>query len=285
MSGFDRRTCVVTGAGSGIGRALALALGQRGARLAVSDIDATGLAQTVDALTGLGVEAHAAILDVGDRDAVIAYADDVVTRFGVVNQVYNNAGIAGGSDDVVSTDWEIFDRVLQVNLWGVINGTKAFLPHLIASGDGHLVNISSLNGFTAQPRIAPYCTSKFGVRGFTETVRTEMLWAGHPVRVSVVHPGGVRTNIASNALAEARRRGIPVTPEHERRVAIYNEKLLRMPPEDAAGVILRGVERNKARILVGRDAWIADKAVRALPSAYQGLVVRLDRFAVKRFAQ
>ena len=165
-------------------------------------------------------------------------------------------------------------RILGINLFGVIHGTKAFLPHLIASGDGHVVNVSSLNGVLAQAGINAYSASKFGVRGFTEALRSELLMAGHPVQVSVVHPGGVRTNIATAAFAEARGRGL-ATPEDEARLRVYNEKLLRMPPERAARIVVDGVEAGRPRILVGNDAKAVDLLVRLLPSRYPAIVARI----------
>jgi NAD(P)-dependent dehydrogenase (short-subunit alcohol dehydrogenase family) len=276
MSSVRGKVAVVTGAGSGIGRQLALELGRRGARLAVSDVDGAALAETADRVKALGADVHVARLDVSDRAAVLAYADEVVEHYGVVHQIYNNAGVAGG-DAVLDEEWANYDRVIGINLFGVIHGTKAFLPHLVASGDGHVVNVSSLNGFMAQPQSTAYCASKFGVRGFTESLRAEMVLAEHPVRVTVVHPGGVRTNIATSALDHARRQGRSVTPLDEARVRIYNEKLLRMPAEQAARIVVDGVEAGKPRILVGNDAKIVDLLVRLIPRHYPALVARLGR--------
>lgn len=278
MSGFDGRVAVVTGAGSGIGRALALGLAQRGARLALSDVDEAGLAETARLArggSGRG-EVHTARLDVSDADAVGAYAEEVAAALGAVNQLYNNAGIAF-SRTVEESELDDYRRVLGVNLWGVIHGTKAFLPHLIASGEGHVVNVSSLNGFMAQGQMSHYVTSKFAVRGFTETLRIEMLEAGHPVQVTVVHPGGIKTNIATSALEEAKASGRPVTPADEARSKAYNDKLLKMPPEDAARTILDGVRANKPRVLVGNDAKVVDVLVRALPATYAKAVVAQAR--------
>jgi NAD(P)-dependent dehydrogenase (short-subunit alcohol dehydrogenase family)/pimeloyl-ACP methyl ester carboxylesterase len=271
------KVAVVTGAASGIGRALALELARRGARLALSDVDELGLAETADQVKSLGSEVHTARVDVADRAAVAAYADAVAAHFGVVHQVYNNAGVAGAGGTVLETDWTVYDRVLSINLFGVLHGTKAFLPHLIASGDGHVVNVSSLNGFMAQPSLSPYVTSKFAVRGFTETLRSEMAQAGLPVQVSVVHPGGVRTNIAKAALAEAREQGAEITPEQEARRRFYDEKLLRMPAEQAARIVVDGVEAGRPRILVGLDARAVDALVRLLPSRYPALLARVTR--------
>jgi NAD(P)-dependent dehydrogenase (short-subunit alcohol dehydrogenase family) len=276
MSSVRSKVAVVTGAGSGIGRALALELARRGARLAVSDVDEPALGETADRAEALGAEVHAARLDVSDRAAVEAYAGTVAEHFGVVHQVYNNAGVAGGGA-VLDTDWAEYDRVLSVNLFGVLHGTKAFLPHLVASGDGHVVNVSSLNGIMGQGRSTAYCASKFAVRGFTESLRAEMLAAGHPVQVSVVHPGGVRTNIATAALEHARAQGAPLTPADEARHRAYDEKLLRMPPEQAARIVVDGVEAGRPRILVGNDAKVVDLLVRLAPRLYPVLVARAER--------
>lgn len=276
MSAVHGKVCVVTGAGSGIGRALAAELAGRGARLALSDVDEVGLAETAALAEAAGAEVHRQVLDVSDRDAVEAYATTVAERFGVVHQIYNNAGVAFARP-VLETTYEDYDRVLGVNLWGVIHGTKAFLPHLVASGDGHVVNVSSLNGYMAQGRMTHYCTSKFAVRGFTEAVRAEMLAAGLPVKVTVVHPGGVRTNIADAAHATAVKLGLPVTEDDDRRRRTYNEKLLRMDPAQAARIVVGGVEAGKARVLVGNDAKVVDALVRLLPGRYPRVSLALDR--------
>lgn len=274
---FTGRVAVVTGAGSGIGRELALELARRGADLALADIDADAVTETATDATALGVSAWAARVDVSHRDSVVGFAAHVAERFGRVNVVINNAGIVVHAQTVLDSDWADIERVLSVNLHGVIHGTQAFLPHLIASGDGHVVNISSLNGFMAQSRLSAYCASKFAVRGFTEALRAEMLEAGLPVRVTVVHPGGVATGIATRALEEARRLGRPVTSEDEDRVRLYNDKLLRMPADVAARIILDGVARGRPRILVGRDAQVVDAVVRLMPAHYPSIVASLSR--------
>jgi NAD(P)-dependent dehydrogenase (short-subunit alcohol dehydrogenase family) len=270
---FTGKVAVVTGAGSGIGRALALALAARGARLAIADWDEEGLRDTARLLHAAGSEPLTARIDVSDRDAVRGFARQVMDRFAVVHQLYNNAGIAGGGTTIADTDYDGFDRVLGVNLWGVIHGTKEFLPHLIASGDGHVINISSLNGFMAQPKLAPYVTSKFAVRGFTEALRTEMLAARLPVAVTVVHPGGVTTNIARSGYGPDQR---PVPNEHLKRVEDYERKLFTTSPDDAAQVILRAVERRKSRVLIAQ-ARAVDRLVRLMPESYPGRVVSWGR--------
>ena len=278
MSKVSGKVAVITGAGSGIGRALALELVRRGARVAVSDIDDGGLAETAALIERQvpGAVAHQQHLDVADREAFLAYADAVAGQLGVVHQIYNNAGIASGRT-VLDSEWIIFDNVIGVNLWGVIHGTKAFLPHLIASGDGHVINISSLNGYFAQDELSAYCTTKFGVRGFTETLRIEMLRDKQPVQVTVVHPGGVKTSIATSSVQHAAELGLEVTDRERRRAQLYTDKLLRMDPAQAAKIIIDGVEAGRARVLVGNDARVIDLIVRVFPVRYHRLVLLFDK--------
>lgn len=267
------KVAAVTGGGSGIGRALAIELSSRGAAVSTCDVDEVGLKETASLCGG---DVHTAVVDMTDRDAVRAYAAEVVDRFGVAHQVYNNAGIAF-SESVLDSDWADYERVLGVNLNGVIHGTQAFLPHLIASGAGHVVNVSSLNGYFAQPNMSHYCASKFAVRGFTESLRTEMLLERHPVKVSVVHPGGIATNISDNALALARKAGHEITAAHEARTRTYREKLLRMDPQRAARIIVDGVEKGRPRIRVGSDAVFIDRLVRLAPARANRVAVAFER--------
>ena len=196
MQGFAGKVAVVTGAGSGIGQALAVELARSGAKLAISDVDVEGLAGTEERLKAIGAPVKTDRLDVTEREAVLAYADAVNDHFGTVNQIYNNAGIAFNGD-VEVTQFKDIERVMDVDFWGVVNGTKAFLPHLIASGDGHVVNVSSVFGLFSVPGQAAYNAAKFAVRGFTEALRQEMIVAKHPVKVTTVHPGGIKTNIVA----------------------------------------------------------------------------------------
>ncbi|MCV7314987.1 SDR family oxidoreductase [Mycolicibacillus parakoreensis] len=271
MEGFAGKVAVVTGAGSGIGRALALELGRSGAKLAISDIDAEGLAETEAALTALGAEVKADRLNVTERETVIGYADTVKNHFGRVNQIYNNAGIAYTGDIEVSPFKDI-ERVMDVDFWGVVNGTKAFLPHLIESGDGHVVNVSSIFGLFSVPGQAAYNSAKFAVRGFTEALRQEMMLADHPVKVTCVHPGGIKTAIARNATAAD---GLDSNELAE----LFDKRLANTSPDRAARIILTAVRKNRARVLVGPDAKALDVLVRLTGSGYQrlfsGIVGRL----------
>jgi len=267
---YAGKTAVVTGAASGIGRALAVELAQRGANVAISDVNSPGLDETLR-LCGSGKGKVLSFqLDVADRGAVLAHAEEVKATFATVNLVVNNAGVAVAAT-VEEMSFEDLDWLLGINLMGVLNGTKAFLPHLISSGDGHLVNISSVFGLIAPAYQSAYSTAKFGVRGFTESLRQEMLIAGQPVTVHSVHPGGIKTNIARNA----RYTGTPERLGAD--LARHFDRAARTPPDKAARTILAGVDRNRARILVGADAYALAAIPRLLGSRYVGLFGRLGR--------
>ncbi|WP_070377745.1 SDR family NAD(P)-dependent oxidoreductase [Rhodococcus sp. WMMA185] len=264
MSEFAGKVVVITGAGSGIGRALALNLAGQGAKLAISDVDAAGLAETARRVTALGADVKSDHLDVTERDAVLAYADEVRSHFGRVNQVYNNAGVAYNGD-FEKSEFKDIEKIMDVDFWGVVNGTKAFLPHLIASGDGHVVNISSLFGLLAMPKQSAYNSAKFAVRGFTEALRQEMMIAKHPVKVTCVHPGGVKTAIARNAT-------VGPGEDREASAAYFDQRLARTTAEDAAKIIVNGVRKGKPRVLVGADAKLLDALVRLIGPNYQRVV-------------
>ena len=263
MEGFAGKVAVVTGAGSGIGQALAIELARSGASVAISDVNTEGLATTEERLKSIGAPVKTDRLDVTEREAFELYADAVKDHFGKVNQIYNNAGIAFAGDIEVSQFKDI-ERVTDVDFWGVVNGTKVFLPHLIASGDGHVVNISSIFGLFSVPGQAAYNAAKFAVRGFTEALRQEMELAGHPVKVTTVHPGGIKTNIVRNMTAVD-------SVDLAKLTNTFDKKLASTSPQKAARVILDGVRKNKARVLIGNDAKALDLIVRATGSGYQRL--------------
>lgn len=263
MKSFEDKVAVITGAGSGIGRALAVDLAKRGARLALSDVNTTAVAETAALCEKAGAQAAHYVLDVADRAAVYEHADTVESELGKANLVFNNAGVALTAS-VEEMTWEDFEWIMGVNFWGVMHGTKAFLPQLIESGDGHIVNISSVFGLFSVPTQSAYNATKFAVRGFTEALRQEMKLAGHPVGVSSVHPGGIKTNIAKNSRTAK-------VHDHDDLAKTF-DKLASTSPESAAKRILRGVLRDEAKILVGWDAVGLDLMPRVFGSGYQRMV-------------
>jgi len=270
MRTLDDKVVVITGAGSGIGRALALNCARRGSLLALSDVNEAGLAETVELAKKAGaLTVRGDRLDVADRDAMGRYALDVVQSFGRVNVIVNNAGVSltGDFTDLEYTD---IDWIVGVNLWGVVHGTKEFLPHLIASGDGHVVNLSSLFGLVSMPGQSMYNATKYAVRGMTEALREEMLIAGHPVGVTAVHPGGIKTAIARNARVSAKE-------SKEDTARLFDEKLAKMTPERAAEIIVNGILKNRARVLVGLDAHAVHHVAKLLGSRYQDVVAKTSK--------
>jgi len=273
MKTLDDKVVVITGAGSGIGRALAVDVARRGALVAISDIDESGLAETVDLVKRAGArEVRSDRLDVADRAAFTSYAETVAEHFGRVNVVVNNAGVALAGD-VEDLDYPDMDWIIGINFWGVVHGTKEFLPHLIASGDGHVVNISSLFGLLSIPGQSMYNASKYAVRGFTEALREEMLVARHPVGVTAVHPGGIKTAIARNGRYSSRE-------DAAVSAALFDEKMASMTPERAAEIIVgKGILGGRARVLVGLDAHALHHFARLTGSRYQDVVARVARRA------
>jgi len=260
VSPFRSQVAVITGAGAGIGQALAIALARQGAQLALCDIDAAGLDTTAGLCGAVGVPVLTSVVDVTDRSAMTTYAAGIALRFGRISYVFNNAGVilTGRIDNSTYDDIE---HVVAVDFWGVVNGTKAFLPYLIESGGGHLINISSAYGLIAAPAYSAYCAAKFAVRGFTEAIQQEMLVAGYPVNVSCVYPGAVRTSIM--------RAGRYAAGEDQDAVLNLFDRMARTSPDQAASTILRGVIARHRRILVGPDAGAADVLARVTGTGYQ----------------
>ena len=269
MKDFQNKVAVITGAGSGIGRALARDLAAAGARLALSDVNQVGLQETADSL-GLGSDRLITeAFDVADRDAFYAFAERVTGHFGAAHLVFNNAGVALGAT-VEEMSYEDFEWLMGINFWGVVHGTKAFLPHLKAAGEGHIVNVSSVFGLIGVPTQSAYNASKFAVRGFTEALRQELEMEGGRVSCTSVHPGGIKTNIARNARMGAGVEKITGDVDKARRDF---EKMFRTTPEEASQTILKGVKGNKRRVLIGSDARAIDSMQRLMPTAYQRIMV------------
>ena len=251
---------VVTGAGSGIGRALARQLAVAGSALALADIDEAGLQQTAASLSERGVQLTTHIVDVSDESAMQAFAQDVAGRHGRVTLLINNAGVAlHGRFEEISLDdlrW-----LMGINFWGVVYGVKYFLPLLKKEPRAHIVNISSVFGIVAPAGQCAYSASKFAVRGFTEALRHEL--QGSSVFVSCVHPGGIRTPIARRA-----RLGASTPPASRDEAVARFDRLTPTMPDAAAATILAGVERREPRILIGRDARKIDVLQRLRPGTY-----------------
>ena len=270
MRDFNGRVAAITGAGSGIGRALANNLAKKGAELALCDIDEAGLAETVAQCEGRGVKVTSQRVDVADRAAVTAWADQVMVDHGKVNLVINNAGVALGAT-IESMSYEDFEWLMGINFWGVVYGTKAFLPHLKASGEGHIVNLSSVFGLISVPSQAAYNAAKFAVRGFTDTLRMELEIEGANVSATTIHPGGIKTNIAKNARMDPSVAEVAGDPDK----AIKDfERMFITSPEKAARQILTAVQRDRRRALIGPDAKVIDLISRLPGTIYQNVMAK-----------
>ncbi|MDY6468208.1 SDR family NAD(P)-dependent oxidoreductase [Acinetobacter faecalis] len=268
MQNFQNKVAAITGAGSGIGQQLALLLAKEGCHLSLSDVNEQGLIETVEKLKDTDVRVTIKKLDVADQVAVKAWAEETVQDHGSVNMIFNNAGVALAST-VEGASYEELEWIVNINFWGVVYGTKEFLPFIKQTGDGHIVNISSLFGLTAQPTQSAYNATKFAVRGFTESLRQELDMENCGVSALCVHPGGIRTNIANSAKMNDSLKTLGMNPEKS---AKSFNKLLRCPPEEAARQILEAVKKDKRRLLIGNDAKALDLLQRLLPTGYQKVI-------------
>jgi NAD(P)-dependent dehydrogenase (short-subunit alcohol dehydrogenase family) len=282
MKSFAGKVAAITGAGSGMGRSLALALAKRGCEVALSDVDERTVAETAGLVKSISsVRVTRKRVDVSERDAVFGWADDVVRDHGRCNLIFNNAGISYAAT-VSGAEYPDVERIIDINFWGVVHGTKAFLPHLRASGDGHVVNTSSVFGLIAFPGQCSYNAAKFAVRGFTEALRIELEITGAPVSATCVHPGKTNIARASKCHPSLAELGIDDIDNAGRRF----ERAFRTTADEAAEIILRGVQRNDRRVLVGTDAKLLDLIQRVVPSRYHALVARsAKRILAQRPAQ
>jgi butyryl-CoA dehydrogenase len=262
MKNLSGKVAVITGAGSGIGRALALQMAAAGARLALNDWNESALADTL-AMLGKA-EAWGQSFDVAHRESVYAFAEEVAQRFGQVDIVVNNAGITLEQRMLERTGYEDFERIVNVNMWGMIYGSKAFLPGLRQRPEAALVNVSSIFGVVGYPNQGAYVTAKFAIRGFTETLRVEL--AKSPITVTCVHPGGIKTNIARNITSD--------NPKRVEKFAQVFEKMAITSAEEAARQILEGIQKKKKRIVIGPDARRLDWFARLFPSIYERFVFK-----------
>jgi short-subunit dehydrogenase len=263
---YAGRRAVVTGAGAGIGQALAIQLAARGADVVLWDCDGDGLQQTAERCRRWDVSVQPSVVDVGDRAAVneqartVADAGPVDLLFCVAGTIHTGTMLDSDLDDV--------EHVMRVNFWGTVNAVKALLPSLAASGRGQVVTVSSAFGLMAAPRYTAYCASKFAVRGFTEALRQELAIGDQPVGVSCAYPGGVRTQIVRNGRFAAGEDADAVSGRFDRQIA-------RTTASTAATVILRGARRGKPQILVGPDAWLVSGLLRMTGASYQSILPRI----------
>lgn len=273
MKNFKNKVAAITGAGSGIGQQLAIALAKQGCHLSLCDVNEKGLADTVAQVKEHNVRVTTKKVNVAQLAEIQAWAADTIQNHGSVNLIFNNAGVALGST-VEGASYEELEWIVNINFWGVVYGTKEFLPLIKKTGDGHIINISSLFGLTAQPVQSAYNATKFAVRGYTESLRQELDMENTGVSALCVHPGGIRTNIANDARMNDSLKTFGLNPEKSAQT--FN-KLLRCPPEEAARQILDAVLKNKRRLLIGNDAKALDLIQRVLPTGYQ----RITSFATK----
>ena len=266
MKNLKGKVAVVTGTGSGIGRATAIELAKEGCQLAISDINEKELEKTRQSIEKIGAKVHAKVLDVANKKAFHDYANEVVAEFGKVNIVINNAGVAV-SATLENTTYDDFEWLMNINFWGMVYGSKAFLPHLKKSGEGHICNVSSVFGFMAPAGTGAYNSSKFAIRGFNETLRMELDMEDCGVSLSSIHPGGIKTNIARDARmddAALTNLGLSKAEAHKRFTQIAMTS-----PTSAARTIIKGIKKNKMRILIGYDAHVIDWLTRFTPILYR----------------
>jgi NAD(P)-dependent dehydrogenase (short-subunit alcohol dehydrogenase family) len=274
MYELNGKVAVVTGAGSGIGRALAQGFAARGCKLALADINEANLRETAASLPG---EVMTQTLDVADRAAVYAFAGAVQQKFGTAHIVVNNAGVAV-SQTIDQLEYRDFEWLMGINFWGVVYGTKAFLPMLTAQNDGAIVNISSVFGIIAVPAQAAYNSAKFAVRGFTECLRHELKETGSQVQSICVHPGGIKTNIVRHARVFRSFNG-----ETNKEIMVRQfDQGARTSPEMAAQTIINAIEKGKVRVLIGGDAHMVDWIQRLMPVRYWHLLGRITRWMLRR---
>ena len=278
MTAISGSAAAVTGAASGIGRALALELAVRGCDLAVADRDEAGLQQLAAEIARSGtckLSTHR--IDVGEPAQIQEFAQAAIAAHPRLNIVINNAGVAllGGFSEVEQAQME---WLININFWGVVHGTRAFLPHLSQQPAAHIVNLSSLFGLIAPPGQTAYCAAKFAVRGFSESLRHELAMANSPVKLSVVHPGGVSTNIVRNS-----RSGSGITDNARRAESIDRfDAIARTTPPVAARRIIAGIEKNQPRILIGNDARFMDLLQRFRPATYWAVLAkRIEKMSAK----
>lgn len=267
MKNLKNKVAAITGAASGIGQATAIKLASEGCHVAIADLNDSGLEVTAEKIKKYGVNVSKHRLDVSDRKAVFCFAEDCIAIHNRVSMIINNAGVSMTAK-VSEMPIEDFEWLMNINFWGVVYGTKAFLPHFVEAGEGHIVNISSLFGLLGIPTQSAYNASKFAVRGFTESLRMELEMYKDAISATSVHPGGIKTNIIRNSKIVTQE---GIFNDKEKAVRVL-EKSFMTTPEQAASKIVQGIKKNKRRILIGMDATALDMMQRILPCSYQKII-------------
>lgn len=258
MKNFLNKVVVITGAGSGMGRAYAIEFAKQGARLALNDYDQFALNETVGLLKPYGTSiVYAEAFDVSNKEHMDEFAEDVKENLGLAHIIINNAGIEGDAKPVFELGEKAFERLMQVNYFGVVNGTKAFLPQLVKNNEGAIVNVSSIFGLVGTPNHADYCASKFAVRGFTESLMVE--FQNSPVQIHCVHPGGIDTNIVRSDAGKD-----------------FADKYLTTPPEKIAKHVLKCIRKNKPKIVYGRDSYKIWAGANLVPQKWLSKIIWWD---------
>lgn len=277
MRNLKGKAIVITGAASGIGQALAMALGERGARLLLSDIDAVRLEQVVSALRDQGTVCFGQVSDTGDENAIHDLAAQAILRLGAADVLINNAGVAlvapVGKLQTSDAHW-----LMNINFWGVVHGCRAFLPQMQTRPEAMLVNISSIFAMVSMPTQSIYNASKAAVRGFSDALREEL--RGTPVRVLCVHPGGIRTNIANMA----RVTDVSMVADSAQKMRTHFDTVARTSAQEAAQSIISAIEANKTRLLIGTDAKVLDLLYRLVPTRASKWFAALSNYQRRKSA-
>ncbi|MDB5284587.1 MAG: 3-oxoacyl-(acyl-carrier-protein) reductase [Bacteroidota bacterium] len=269
MKNFKDKKIVITGGGSGMGRHLAYQLADLGAEIFITDINEETVNETAKDIIAKGGKCKPYVVDSGSEKDIYAFAGKILLEEKWIDVLFNNAGMALGEITLVEVKEEHLKKIMDVNLWGVIHFTRAFLPTMLTRPEAHLVNTISVFGIIGVKTQVPYCTTKFAVRGFTEALRMELV--GTNVTVSCVHPGGIKTNIARNGIHY----------KNSQKSIDKLDKVAITSAEDAATIIINGMKKNKQKILIGRDAWLVDRLARRFPVAYTSIFLWIEKKFMK----
>ncbi len=271
MKNLNGKVAVITGAGSGMGKELAIQLAAKGAKVALNDWDGDNLQATLDMVKKNGGTGIAKRYDVSNREAVYAFKDEVLNKFGQVDIVINNAGIALPSYNIEDVPYDEFEKLININMWGVIYGTKAYLPHMQTRPEAVIANTSSVFGIMGFPTQGAYCAAKFAVKGFTESLRLELAAQESKVRALSIHPGRIFTDIVRNV---EHKPGTVTEEEKAEMAKQFDEGGDGTTAADAAKQIIQAIQKEKPRLLIGKDARFIDRMVRLLPTKYAGIILK-----------